>query len=72
MKLKTKKIEVVDNVETGKEFRRQRERAGISLNSVAKKAGVSAAYLSDLERGRRNWTAKKWDDLVAARVRLEP
>lgn len=36
-----------------------RIKAGKSLREVAKKMGVSAPYVSDLERGRRNWTDEK-------------
>ena len=33
-----------------------RTRADVSLREVAVKMQVSAAYLSDLELGRRNWS----------------
>lgn len=39
----------------GESYRNRRELNGHSLRTVAKRAGISAMYLSDLERGRRNW-----------------
>jgi transcriptional regulator with XRE-family HTH domain len=35
-------------------LREMRERAGKSLRQIARDAGVSAAYVSDVERNRRN------------------
>lgn len=37
----------------GGQLRREREDSGISLRHLAKRIGISAAYLSDLELGRR-------------------
>ena len=34
-------------------MREERERVGVSLREVARRMGISAPYLSDLERGRR-------------------
>lgn len=39
-------------------MRKERRRAGISLRNVARNMGVSAAYVCDLEHGRRNWSQK--------------
>jgi transcriptional regulator with XRE-family HTH domain len=39
-------------------LRRQRERAGISLRALAKTVGMSAAYLSQIERGYKPCTRK--------------
>ncbi len=44
---------VIPNVEA---LRPAREKKGISLGTFAKKLGFSAAYLSDIERGRRACT----------------
>lgn len=44
---------------TGQLLRKEREQAGVSLRALAGKLEVSAAYLSDLERGRRNWSEGK-------------
>ncbi len=38
-------------------MRSLRELAGISLRDAAKRLGLSAPYVSDLERGRRAWNA---------------
>lgn len=37
----------------GAVLRWERERAGLSVREVARRMGVSAAYLSDIERNRR-------------------
>lgn len=39
-------------------MRRMRVKSGLSLRSVARQLGITAGYLSDLERGRRVWTVK--------------
>ncbi len=39
-------------------LRETRVKAGHSLRTVAKTIGVSAPYLSDVERGRRNCTKR--------------
>lgn len=44
---------------TGQMLRKEREQAGMSLRAMAHNVKRSAAYLSDLERGRRNWSADK-------------
>ena len=50
------------------EFARQaRMKAGLSLREVARRMGVSAAFLSDLERGNRLFTAatiEKWGQAI--------
>lgn len=40
------------------EMRILRLSKGLSMGKVAKKMGVSAPFLSDLERGNRSWNAK--------------
>jgi DNA-binding XRE family transcriptional regulator len=54
--MRWKVVREVDNEATGAEWRMLREQAGVSLRNLAQTMGVSAPYLSDLERGRRNWT----------------
>jgi len=39
-------------------MREKRETAGLSLQRVAELMEFSAAYVSDLERGRREWNEK--------------
>ncbi len=45
-----------DDVETGRELRGVRDYLGVEQRAVAKAMKLSASYLSDLERGRRNWS----------------
>ena len=49
----------IDHAEIGRQMRELRTAAKISLAIVAKRLGVSAVYLSDLERGNRNWTKER-------------
>ncbi len=42
-----------------------RERAGMSVRRLAKEMGFSAPFVSDLELGRRNWTASNFDKAKA-------
>lgn len=43
----------VSNMEFGDRLRMIRKKKGLSLRALASKAGLSASYLSDLERGTR-------------------
>jgi ribosome-binding protein aMBF1 (putative translation factor) len=43
---------------TGAMVRGAREKMGLTLREAARRMGISAAYLSDLERGNRAWTLK--------------
>lgn len=48
-------------------LRELRERAGIGLNEFARRTGLSAPYLSDVERGNRACSARvlaKYEELV--------
>ena len=49
----------LNNQAVGFALRIAREQSGRSLRDVAKALGVSAAYLSDLELGRRNWSPNR-------------
>lgn len=52
----------------GRWARDRREDASVSLREVARRMGVSAPHLSDLERGNRNWTADMltaWESALA-------
>lgn len=68
--MRHKVVKVVDHEATGAEWRGVREGAGVSLRSLARTMGVSAAYLSDLERGRRNWT-EEVESRYAGALRVE-
>jgi predicted transcriptional regulator len=55
---------VQSNRENGQFARKCREEAGVSLRTLAKRMGVSAPFLSDLERGNRQWSdalCGKWE-----------
>lgn len=58
MNLKTRRVEQIDHAATGARARAIRLRSGRTLRWTATKLGFSAAFLSDLERGKRNWNAK--------------
>jgi len=61
--LKEQENEHVDLIlqRKGSHMRRLRKEQGITLRSMAKRLKCTAQWLSDLERGRRNWT-KDWLD----------
>ena len=59
------RVREIDHVKTGIAARKEREVSGVSLRSVARIMGISAMYLSDLERGRRPWTIKIADKFTA-------
>lgn len=52
----TQTVEVIDHEKTGAYYRTTREALGLSLREVANRLEFSASFVSDLERGRRNWT----------------
>lgn len=49
----------LDDVAIGMALRAKREAAEISGREIAKRLGYSAAYLSDMELGRRRWNGAK-------------
>lgn len=62
----TKPVEVVDHVATGALMREKREAAGVSLREMGRRLGVSAAYLSDLELGKRAWNEDRAQNYAKA------
>lgn len=66
MKLLYSTVQVISHVRTGAHARILREQARLSLREVARRMRISAAYLSDLERGRRGWSAGLADRYSAA------
>lgn len=66
MKLKLKPAQLIDHVETGAQVRAERERQGLKLQPVADEMGITVQFLSDLERGRRNWTEELLEKAEAA------
>lgn len=62
--MKRETLTTIDHAATGATARKERVGAGISLRNMADAIGLSAPYLSDLERGKRNWSAAmhaRWD-----------
>jgi len=55
-----------DHAAVGREYRSRREKLGWSLRSAGERIGVSAAYLSDLERGNRAWNTNITERVNAA------
>lgn len=47
-----------DHIAIGTRLKLKRQHADILAKEVAEKIGVSAQFLSDLEKGRRTWTEK--------------
>lgn len=62
----TRAVEIVDPEATGAAMRKRREDAGVSLREMGRRLGVSAAYLSDLELGRRAWTEERAQNYAKA------
>jgi transcriptional regulator with XRE-family HTH domain len=60
MNLPMIKISDINHAEAGKRIRAARIAGNISLRSLAGKMHISAPFLSDLERGRRNWSDYKF------------
>lgn len=62
MKLSSKIESVcsIDHLASGNAARAQRKLHKLSLRDMGERMKVSAAYLCDLEKGRRNWS----DELV--------
>ena len=52
-------VEQIDHVATGDAMRVLRKSHRISLRDVARRMKLSAPFVSDLERGRRNWDASR-------------
>ncbi len=57
IKLETR--EAIDNDDTGARMKAERVKAKLSLRKLASFIGVSHVYISDLEKGRRNWNRHK-------------
>lgn len=50
---------IIDHRATGAAVRRKRKLVGLSLRELARQIKVSAPFLSDLERGNRNWNEER-------------
>lgn len=54
----------IDHVQIGLTVRHSRTAVGMTLRELARRLEISAPYLSDLERGRRNWSDSRLDDAM--------
>jgi hypothetical protein len=62
-------LHIEENRRNGQTARAIRIKSGRSLRSVAKRMGVSAVFLSDLERGNLFWNdehATKWATIMSS------
>lgn len=50
---------VYDDREIGAALQHEREASGITLREIGRRLKFSAAYISDLEHGRRGWNAER-------------
>lgn len=50
---------IVNPESFGAEMRAMREAEGYTLRDMAKRMKISAMFLSDMERGRRNWSGDR-------------
>jgi transcriptional regulator with XRE-family HTH domain len=68
MKIPTQKKTTVEirNEQAGEMIRELRERKGVSLLALSNAVGYSQQYVSDLERGRRNWSNDLFNKVEAA------
>lgn len=64
IELPTNKTTEINHAEAGKRVRALREKSGVSLRQLARDMKLSAPFLSDLERGRRNWSVENFKKAV--------
>ena len=70
MNLLYAKIQIIDHIKTGESCRREREKLGVSVKTIADLMRLSPAYVGDLEKGRRNWRedlVKQYNDALEGR-----
>lgn len=56
----------LDQRAVGEQMRKRRKRKGLTLRTVAKQLEISTPFLSDLERGRRNWSRARLEEFQTA------
>jgi transcriptional regulator with XRE-family HTH domain len=61
---------VPDHKAVGAAIRKKRKALGLDQADVAAAAGIKGPYLSELERGSRNWNKALFDRVVSAMNRL--
>jgi predicted transcriptional regulator len=64
MKLATRTVKIIDHEKTGAAIRKRREKYGIEQKKLADDMGISRAYLSYLEAGKRQWDESLFDRAV--------
>jgi predicted transcriptional regulator len=52
----------IDHGLIGSILRQEREEADIGLNEMARRLGLNASYLSDMERGNRHWSLERIEE----------
>ena len=57
---------VPDRKAQGREMKRRRNAARVTLREVSELTGLSIGYLSDMEHGRKGWTPRKINFYMAA------
>jgi predicted transcriptional regulator len=72
MKLPTRNTTQISHAEAGELIRKFRKCRKVSLRSLATALDISAPFLSDLERGRRNWTSERFIATEAKIRQLSP
>ena len=60
MKLPTEQKKEINHAKAGQKIRSAREKAGMSVRRLAIAMKISPMFLSDMERGRRNWTKDRF------------
>lgn len=58
-KTQTLKQKISEDIQTGQMLRKLRTDKGIQAKFVSECLDVTAGFLSDLEHGRRHWTAER-------------
>jgi transcriptional regulator with XRE-family HTH domain len=66
LEMVSRTVSMIDHQATGQLARDARCAMGAPLREIARRLNCSAAYLSDLELGRRNWTQDKLSAFSAA------
>ena len=57
---RTRTIIEIDHDHCAAETREERLAVGLSVRECARRAGISAMHLSNLERGKRKWTEETY------------
>lgn len=57
-------IKQIDHAKAGDRIRVLRESKNLPVRWLAEQLNISSAFMSDLERGRRNWTQERFESAV--------